>query len=148
MRNPGYPSPGNCSPLQALSLMEQWGIRVSIGDWTYIFGFCALSPVRPSNPDLSAMFASLDFNLLSDFSQVNLPLPFQLFQFSCCSVAQSFLTLCNLMDCSTPGFPVLHYLPEFAQTHVHWVGDAVQPSHPLSSRSPAFSLSQHQGLFQ
>ena len=53
------------------------------------------------------------------------------------------------MDCSTPGFPVLHYLPEFAQIHVHWVSDAIRPSHPLSSpSSPAFSLSQHQGLFQ
>ena len=47
------------------------------------------------------------------------------------------------------GFPILRYLPEFAQTHVHWVGDAIQPSHPLSSPSPlAFNLSQHQGLFQ
>ena len=64
-------------------------------------------------------------------------------------VAQSFLTHCNPMDCSTPGFPVLHHLLEFTQTHVHWVGDAIQPSHPLSSPSPpAFSLSQHQGLFQ
>ena len=53
------------------------------------------------------------------------------------------------MDCSMPGFPVLHHLPEFAQTHVHWVGDAIQPSHPLSSpSSPAFCLSQHQGLYQ
>ena len=53
------------------------------------------------------------------------------------------------MDCSTPGFPVLHYLPELAQTHVHWVGDAIQPSHPLLSPSPsALNLSQHQGLFQ
>ena len=53
------------------------------------------------------------------------------------------------MDCSTPGFPVLHHLPEFGQTHVHRVGDAIQPSHPLSSPSPpAFNLSQHQGLFQ
>ena len=52
------------------------------------------------------------------------------------------------MDCSTPGFPVLHYLLEFAQTHVHWVGDTIRPSHPRSSPSPpAFSLSQHQGLF-
>ena len=51
----------------------------------------------------------------------------------CCSVAQSCLTLCNPMDCSTPGFPVLHYLLEFTQTHVHWVGNAIQPSHPLSS---------------
>ena len=53
------------------------------------------------------------------------------------------------MNCSTPGFSVLHYLPEFAQTHVHWVSDAIQPSHPLSASSPlAFSLSQHQGIFQ
>ena len=53
------------------------------------------------------------------------------------------------MVCSTPGFPVLHYVPEFAQTHVQWVSDAIQPSQPLSSLSPpAFSLSQHQGLFQ
>ena len=53
------------------------------------------------------------------------------------------------MDCRMSGFPTLHYLPEFAQTHVHWVGDAIQPSHPLSSPSPlALNLSQHQGLFQ
>ena len=53
------------------------------------------------------------------------------------------------MDCSTPGFPVHHQLLELAQTHVHWVSDALQPSHPLSSPSPpAFSLSQHQGLFR
>ena len=53
------------------------------------------------------------------------------------------------MDCSMPGFPVLHYLLEFAQTHVYWVNDATQPSHPLSPPSPpAFNLSQHQGLFQ
>jgi len=53
------------------------------------------------------------------------------------------------MDCSTPGFPVLHYLPEFAQTHVHWVGDAIQPSHSLLPPSPpVFNLSQHQGLSQ
>ena len=53
------------------------------------------------------------------------------------------------MDCSRPGLPVLHHLPEFAQTHVLWVDVAIQPSHPLSSTSPpAFNLSQHQGLFQ
>ena len=53
------------------------------------------------------------------------------------------------MDCSTPGFPVFHSLPDFGQTHVHWVSDAMQPSHPLSSPSPpALNLSQHQGLFQ
>ena len=64
-------------------------------------------------------------------------------------VAQSCPTLLDPMDCSPPGFPVLHQLPEFTQTHVHWVGDAIQPTHPLSLPSPpTFSLSQHQGLFQ
>ena len=72
---------------------------------------------------------------------------FDFIQFS--SVAQSCLTLCNPMDCSVPGFPVHHQLPELAQTHVHQVSDAIQPSHPLSSPSPpAFNLSQHQDLFQ
>ena len=59
------------------------------------------------------------------------------------SVAQSCTTLCDPMDCSTPAFPVHHQLPELAQTHVHGVGDAIQPSHPPLSPSPAFSLSQH-----
>ena len=67
-------------------------------------------------------------------------------QFS--SVSQLCLTLCNPMDCSTPGFPVHHQLPELTQTHVHRVGDIIQPSCPLSSLSPpAFNLSQHQHLF-
>ena len=56
-------------------------------------------------------------------------------------VTQSCPTLCNRLDCSTPGFPVHHQLPDLAQTHVHRVGDAIQPSHPLSSPSPAFNLS-------
>ena len=68
-------------------------------------------------------------------------------QFS--SVAQLCLTLCDPMDCSMPGLPVHHQLLEFTQTHVHHVGDAIQPSHLLSSSSPpAFNHSQHQGLFQ
>ena len=61
----------------------------------------------------------------------------------------SGVRLCHPVECSTPGSPVLHYIQEFAQTHVHRVGDAIQPSYPLLSPSlPAFSLSQHQGLFQ
>ena len=60
-----------------------------------------------------------------------------------------WLALCTPMDCSAPDFPVLHYLLEFIQTHVHWVGDAIQPSHLLSPPSaPALNLSQHQGLLQ
>ena len=70
------------------------------------------------------------------------------------TVSQSFqllsrVRLCDPRDCSTPGLPVHHQFPEFTQTHIHWVGDAIQPSHPLSSPSPpAFRLFQHQGLFQ
>ena len=79
------------------------------------------------------------YSLLHPFSVIK--------QFS--SVAQSCPTLCDPMDCSTPGHPVHHQLPEFTQTHVHWVGDAIQSSRPVSSPSPpVFYLSQHQGLFQ
>ena len=75
------------------------------------------------------------------------PPPHCHFQLS--SVAQSCLTLCDPMDCSTPYLPIYQQLLEFTQTHVNWVGDAIQPSHPLlSPSSPAFHLSQHQGLFQ
>ena len=67
----------------------------------------------------------------------------------CCSVTTSCQTLCDSMDCSMPGFPVLHYLLEFTQIHVYWVNDAIQPSHPLSPPSPfAFTLFQHQSLLQ
>ena len=68
-------------------------------------------------------------------------------QFS--SVTQSCLTLCDPMNHSMPGLPVHHQIPESTQTHVHWVDDAIQPSHTLSSPSPpALPLSQHQGLFK
>ena len=74
-------------------------------------------------------------------------LPSIICQFS--SVTQSCLTLCDPMNGSTPGLPVHHQLPEFTQTHVHWVGDAIQPYHPLSSSSPpASNPSKQQGLFQ
>ena len=69
----------------------------------------------------------------------------QALQFSL--VAQSCPTLCDPMNCSIPGFPVYHQLPDLAQTHVHCIGDAIQPSHPLSSPSPpTFNLSQHQSF--
>ena len=69
--------------------------------------------------------------------------------FYCCLVTKLCPTLCNPLDCSTPGFPVLHYLLDLAQTHVLSVSDAIQPSHPLLPPSPlALNLSQHQSLFQ
>ena len=64
-----------------------------------------------------------------------------------CSIAKPCPTLCDSVDCSMPGFPVLHSLLEFAPTHVHRVADVIQPSYPLSSPSPNLNLSQHQGLF-
>ena len=84
-------------------------------------------------PDLGGMGKSESEQKVSQFS----------------SAAQSCLTLCDPMNHSTPGLPVHHQLPEFTQTHIHRVGDAIQPSHPLSSPSPpALNPSQHQGLFQ
>ena len=74
----------------------------------------------------------LKFKLSVQFSSITVPCP----------------TLCDLMDCSTPGLPVHHQFPEITQTHVHRIGGAIQPSHPLSSPSSAFHLSQYQGLFQ
>ena len=75
--------------------------------------------------------------------------PIQSVSQSVSSVTQSCLTLCDPMNRSTPGLPIHHKLPQFIQTHVHQVGDAIQPSHPLSSPSPpASNPSQHQGLFQ
>ena len=79
-----------------------------------------------------------------------LNVPAQSYKASVSSVESlSCVQICNHMDCSTPGFPVDHQLPEPTQTHVHRLGDAIQPSHPLLSPSPpASSLSQHQGLFK
>ena len=87
--------------------------------------------IEPVSPVASALAGGF-FTTESHVSSVTLPCP----------------SLCNPMDCSTSGFPVLHQLREPAQTHVHRIGDATQPSHPLLSPSPpAFSLSQHQDLF-
>ena len=73
----------------------------------------------------------------------------QIVQIICCSDTQLCPTLCDSTDCSMLGFPILHYLPEFSQIHVHWVSDINQPSRLLSfSSPPVLSLSQHQGLFQ
>ena len=83
----------------------------------------------------------------ADFTKIFFLMWFSSVQFI--SVAQSCLTLCNPMNRSTSGLPVHHQLPEFTQTHVHRVGDAIQPSHPLSSPSPPVpNPSQHQSLFQ
>ena len=109
---------------------------------------------RDLNSDLSDSRAQVCLSIYQNFRHFKLALKCYLFlailpsvQFS--SVTQSCPTLCDPMNCSMPDLPVHHQLPEFTQTHVHWVGDAIQPSHPLSSPSPpAPNPSQHQSLFQ
>ena len=97
-------------------------------------------PSNPSVPPVHSFFPHSKLLATTDLFMVSI-------QFG--SVSQLCPTLCDPMDCSAPGLPVHHQLLEFTQTHVHGVGDAIQPSHPLSSRSPpALNLSQHHGLFQ
>ena len=107
-----------------------WPHYVKSGIWDFISG----SKMRYiAGHQLSADLKQRTFYVIIQFS----------------SGTQSCPTLCDPMNCSMPGLPVHHRLPEFTQTHAHWVGDAIQPSHPLSSPSPpAFNLSQHQGLFK
>jgi len=93
--------------------------------------------VTHQNPSSILTWFSLERSFLDLFSRKT-----RSWGYSCCLVTESCLTLCDPMDCSTPGFPVLHCLLEFAQTHVHWVSDAIQPSRPLWPPSPALNLSQ------
>ena len=100
------------------------------------------------NMSQATTYMNLEDIMLSEISQSQKVKHYiiTLIQFSW--LTQACLTLFDPMDCNTPGLPVHHQLPEFAQTHVHWVSDAIQPSHLLSSPPLSFSLSQHQGLFQ
>ena len=108
----------------------------------------SLSPRMPWLDSSSSIWVTtelgLSWSLASDsgLSSCRSLLPFSSVQLL------SHVWLCNPMDCSVPGLPLHHQLPEFAHTHVHRVSDAIQQSHPLSSPSPAFNLSQHQGLFK
>ena len=118
------------------SCIHFWSVRV-------FFPYLLLGLPKPHNTNLDGTFK---LPCLDHFSADNFS-PFDFYQFS--SVAQSYPTLCDPMNHSTPGLPVHHKLPEFTQTHVHRVGDAIQPSHPLSSPCPpAPNPSQHQGLLQ
>ena len=128
-----------------------WGFRKNLFQFSFSvnFVFICATALDPKNSTASHVFLfaltarRLNSNLKSASSYYVRPDV----QFS--SVTQLCPALCNPMDCSTPDLPVYHQLPELTQTHVHWVGDAIQPSHPLSFPSPpAFNLSQHQGLFK
>ena len=151
---PGSPIPGI---LQARTL--EW-VAISFSNaWKWKGKAKLLSRVQLlATPWTAAHQAppSMGFSRQENWSGVPLPSPQKYVNFinllgdcCCCTVSCSCPTLCDPMDCSTPGLPVSHHLPEFAQVHVHCIGVAVQPSHPLSPYSPsAFSLSQHQDLFQ
>ena len=116
--------------------LQSTGLKIVRHDWA-INNF-TLSHMKGNN-DILSDWSNLSENLLQNDNSI--------FQFS--SVTQSCLTLYHPMNRSTPGLPIHHQLLESTQTHVHWVGDAIQPSHPLSSPSPpALNLSQHQALFQ
>ena len=127
---------------------------------------CEMILEPQKSPNLSLFLLSIHFSLsiCSEFMRIfrfklkkvgktTRPLRYDLnqipydytFQFS--SIAQSCLTLCTLMNCSTPGLPVRHQLPEFTETHVYWVGDAIQPSHPLLSPSSCLQFFQTLGSF-
>ena len=109
---------------------------------SYWSGLPFTSPRGLPNPRIKPRSPTLQADTLPSEPQGKLPVQFS-------SVAQLCPTLCNPVNHSTPGLPVHHQLPEFTQTHVHWIADVIQPSHPLSSPSPhAPSASQHQGLFQ
>ena len=114
------------------------------GDYTLIFQGCLLyeHPWKDSQK-LTILLFRQDPETQETHGELS---PNNLVQFS--SVTQSCPTLCDSMDASTPGFSVHHQPPELARTHVHRVGDAIQPCPPLSSPSPAINLSQGQGLFQ
>ena len=121
------PGGGNANPLQYSCLKNPIGR----GAWRAIFQRVEKSQTQLNMYDHEE--EQSDFYFLVQFS----------------SVAQLCLTLCDPMNCSTPGLSVHHQLPEFTQTHIHQVGDAIQPSHPPSSPSPpAPNPSQHQSLFQ
>ena len=137
---------------------QSWGLTVISSSFWYIgdvYIMCYISKVHITN--CICMYIHLVYSIVLLFlvkivaEQWILAIIFDLLnhvykshltvQFSW--VAQSCLTLCDPMDCSTSGLPVHHQLPEFTQTHVHWVDGAIQPSHPLSALSPAaFNLSQ------
>ena len=119
----------------------------SNGSWAYFNGNFSFSLPSAPATTFAFKFLSYETNIYPSGSPRLQRLCLKFSEFS--SVAQSCLSLCNPMNCSTPGLPVHHQLPEPTQTHIHCVSDAIQPSHPLSSPSPpVFNLSQHQGLFK
>ena len=133
--------------------LSWWWVWVCLCQSDYVIRFlfeCVNVPVsrlRVSTSSIWLGFCECE-SVRMHVKSMNVSMSLFLSALGCCSVTQSCPTLCNPMDCSMPGFPVLHYFLEFAQTLVLWVSGAIQPSHPLLPLSPpALNLSQHQGLF-
>ena len=138
-----FPGGGNVFLLVFLySQYSCWGNPMNRGAWWATVHGVSKSPTRLSDWAYTHILWNIIKAIEWGYADYKVNLLFSH------SVPQSYLTLCDPLNCSTPSFPVLHYLLEITQTHVHWVSDAIQPSHSLSSPSPpAFNLSQHQGLF-
>ena len=117
-----------------------WQLKFYLVPWLFTATFHSISQFYQPIAHTSANAPKEKEHKISWLTTVGFPPPYLSCFDSClmpyCSVTQSCPTLCSPMDCSMPGFPVLRYLPEFALTHVHWVSDAIQPSHPLSPSSP------------
>ena len=134
-------------PSRAIQILVIWAWLSPTGIWDML---CFMGTVL-THKNVCLVLTRSDFLRIKKSANTHIASNFLKYhvRFSFSSVAQLCLTLCDPMNHSTPGLPVHHQLPESTQTHVHWVDDAIQPSHPLSSPSPpALNLSQHQGLFK
>ena len=139
--------------LWVISVYQPWAPCIMPQTWAgnsfHMWYFTCFNAILPNHPTfaLSHRVQKTVLYICVSFAVSHTGLSFSSVQFS--SVAQSCPTLCDPMNRNTPGLPVHHQLLEFTQTHIHWVSDAFQPSHPLSSPSPlAPNPSQHQSLFQ
>ena len=127
---------------------QQLELLSSPPDWRTLGATPWLNLLHTEFPDRGLGLSNATYGSIGPSHPLSPP-GFLLSPCCCCSVTKSSPTLHCPVDCSTPGFPVLHHILEFAQVHVHWIGEAIQPSHPLSPSSrSAFNVSQHQGLFQ
>ena len=137
--------PTVCSPMDCS--MPVFPLHHQLPEYAQIHVYWFGDAIQPSHPLLSSSPPAFKLSQHQGLFKWVGSLNISTVQFS--SVAQLCPTLCDSMNCSSPGLPVHQQLPEFTQTHVHWFGDAIQPSHSLSCPPPpAFRLSQHQGLFQ
>ena len=135
--------------LLLMEILYKRNQRLCPSEWLFICGLCT-SRRREFVYNTAVMgpescFCSISFvGEINNILHIYVMIIFQCMWVLCCSFAKSCPTLCDPMNCSMPDFPVLHYLPELAQTHVHCTDDAIQPSHPLLPPSlPALNLSLH-----